>query len=61
MNPSAPPAVTNSQSESPSPPYDAVKDFIKDNPDFMEELEAKIKDKVKVDDSALLDKDAAAE
>ncbi len=40
---------------------DAVKDLIKDNPELMEELEAKIKDKVKVDDSALLDKDAVAE
>jgi recombination protein RecA len=40
---------------------DAVKDLIKDNPELMEELEAKIKDKVKVDDSALLDKDALAE
>jgi recombination protein RecA len=40
---------------------DAVKDLIKDNPELMEELEAKIKDKVKVDDSALLDKDAIAE
>jgi recombination protein RecA len=39
---------------------DAVKDLIKDNPELMEELEAKIKDKVKVDDSALLDKDAVA-
>ncbi len=40
---------------------DAVKDLIKDNPELMEELEAKIKDKVKVDDSALIDKDAVAE
>jgi recombination protein RecA len=40
---------------------DAVKDLIKDNPELMEELEAKIKDKVKVDDSALLDKEAVAE
>jgi recombination protein RecA len=38
-----------------------VKDLIKDNPELMEELEAKIKDKVKVDDSALLDKDVVAE
>jgi recombination protein RecA len=40
---------------------DAVKDLIKDNPELMEELEAKIKEKVKVDDSALIDKDAVAE
>jgi len=40
---------------------DAVKDLIKDNPELMEELEAKIKDKVKVDDSALIDKEAVAE
>jgi recombination protein RecA len=40
---------------------DAVKDLIKDNPELMDELEAKIKDKVKVDDSALIDKDAVAE
>ena len=40
---------------------DAVKDLIKDNPELMEELEAKIKDKIKVDDSALVDKEAVAE
>ena len=40
---------------------DAVKDLIKDNPELMDELEAKIKAKVKVDDSPLLDKEAIAE
>jgi recombination protein RecA len=38
-----------------------VKDLIKDNPELMDELEAKIKDKVKVEDSALIDKDTLAE
>jgi recombination protein RecA len=40
---------------------DAVKDLIKDNPELMDELEAKIKAKVKVDDSPLLDKEVIAE
>jgi recombination protein RecA len=40
---------------------DAVKDLIKDNPELMEEIEKKIKEKVKGDDSALLDKEAIAE
>ncbi|MCX6194098.1 MAG: recombinase RecA [Cytophagales bacterium] len=40
---------------------DAVKDLIKDNPELMDELEAKIKAKVKVDDTPLLDKDPIAE
>jgi recombination protein RecA len=40
---------------------DAVKDLIKDNPELMEEIEMKIKEKVKGDDSALLDKEAIAE
>ena len=39
---------------------DAVKSLIKDNPELMEEIEAKIKEKVKGDESALLDKDAVA-
>jgi recombination protein RecA len=39
---------------------DAVKDLIKDNPELMEEIEAKIKEKVKGDDSALLDKEVIA-
>ncbi|WP_026994564.1 recombinase RecA [Flectobacillus major] len=34
---------------------DAVKEMIKDNPELLEELEAKIKDKVKGDEAALLD------
>ena len=36
---------------------DAVKDLIKDNPELMDELEVKIKEKVKGDESLLLDKD----
>ena len=40
---------------------DAVKDLIKDNPELMDELEAKIKEKVKGDDSVLLDKEGGAE
>jgi len=40
---------------------DAVKDLIKDNPELMDELEAKIKAKVKVDDKPLLDKEVIAE
>jgi recombination protein RecA len=40
---------------------DAVKDLIKDNPELMEEIEAKIKNKVKGNDSALLDKEAVVE
>jgi len=40
---------------------DAVKDLIKDNPELMEELETKIKEKIKGDASALLDKDGASE
>jgi recombination protein RecA len=40
---------------------DAVKDLIKDNPELMEEIEMKIKEKVKGDESALLDKEAIAE
>jgi recombination protein RecA len=35
--------------------------LIKDNPELMEEIEAKIKEKVKGNDSALLDKEAIAE
>jgi recombination protein RecA len=34
-----------------------VKDLIKDNPELMEEIEVKIKEKVKGDDGALLDKE----
>jgi len=40
---------------------DAVKDLIKDNPELMDELEQKIKEKVKGDDKALIDKDVVAE
>ena len=40
---------------------DAVKDLIKDNPELMDELEAKIKAKVKVDDTPLLDKNPIVE
>lgn len=36
---------------------DAVKDLIKDNPELMDELEAKIKEKVKGNDDVLLDKE----
>jgi recombination protein RecA len=36
---------------------DAVKDLIKDNPELLEDLELKIKEKIKGDDSALLDKE----
>lgn len=36
---------------------DAVKDMLKDNPELMDELEAKIKEKVKGDQEALLDKE----
>ena len=35
---------------------DAVKDLIKDNPELMDELEIKIKEKIKGNDNALLDK-----
>ncbi|MBP6387006.1 MAG: recombinase RecA [Pseudarcicella sp.] len=35
---------------------DAVKDLIKDNPELMDELELKIKDKIKADDDLLVDK-----
>ncbi|OZI06177.1 recombinase RecA [Siphonobacter sp. BAB-5385] len=34
---------------------DAVKELLKDNPELLDELEAKIKDKVKGDDEALVD------
>jgi recombination protein RecA len=40
---------------------DAVKDLIKDNPELMDEIEMKIKEKVKGDDSALMYKEAIAE
>jgi recombination protein RecA len=40
---------------------DAVKDLIKDNPELMDEIEMKIKEKVKGDDSVLLDKEAITE
>lgn len=40
---------------------DAVKDLIKDNPELMDELEAKIKEKVKGDDKALLDPEGGVE
>ena len=34
---------------------DAVKDLLKDNPELLDELEAKIKEKVRGDESALVD------
>jgi recombination protein RecA len=40
---------------------DAVKDLIKDNPELMDELEIKIKEKVKGDESLLLDKEGGEE
>jgi recombination protein RecA len=40
---------------------DAVKDLIKDNPELMDELEMKIKEKIKGNDNALLDKEPVAE
>jgi recombination protein RecA len=36
---------------------DAVKDLIKDNPELMDELEVKIKEKIKGNDNVLLDKE----
>ena len=36
---------------------DAVKDLIKDNPELMDELEVKIKEKIKGNENVLLDKD----
>jgi recombination protein RecA len=40
---------------------DAVKDLIKDNPELMDELEMKIKEKIKGNENVLLDKDAVPE
>jgi recombination protein RecA len=40
---------------------DAVKDLIKDNPELMDELEMKIKEKIKGNENVLLDKDVAPE
>jgi recombination protein RecA len=40
---------------------DAVKDLIKDNPELMDELELKIKEKIKGNDNALLDKEPVIE
>jgi recombination protein RecA len=40
---------------------DAVKDLIKDNPELMDELEMKIKEKIKGNDNALLDKEPLIE
>jgi recombination protein RecA len=40
---------------------DAVKDLIKDNPELMDELEMKIKEKIKGNANALLDKESVIE
>jgi recombination protein RecA len=40
---------------------DAVKDLIKDNPELMDELEIKIKEKIKGNENVLLDKEAVPE
>ena len=40
---------------------DAVKDLIKDNPELMDELEMKIKEKIKGNENVLLDKEVAPE
>jgi recombination protein RecA len=40
---------------------DAVKDLIKDNPELMDELEMKIKEKIKGNENVLLDKEVVPE
>jgi len=40
---------------------DAVKDLIKDNPELMDELEMKIKEKIKGNENVLLDKETVPE